>query len=232
MDVAVANDGSLLIGDASDRVFRFRRGRLTVAATIKFPVEVGIDPRGGFAVVNDETRIRRVDPRGRVTTLARGLAQITALAFDPDGNIYFSELVGRVRRLDRATGAITTVAESGLNRPHGLVVAGDRLFVADTFNDRVVSIELATGAVTTAATGFVQPVDVDRGPDGTVYVADFGNNRLARIDAGSPVTVARLIGVNSVWVRGGAVYVTERIFPRVRRVDLATGAVRTIVGGL
>ena len=233
MDVAIANDGSLLIGDQSDRVLRFRRGRLTVAARVKFPVEVDADPRGGFAVLNDETRIRRVDARGRVTTLARGLAQVTALDFDPQGNVYFSELVGRVRRLDRATGVITTVA-TGFDRPHGLVFAGSTVYVCDTFADRLAAIDLATGVVTTVARGLDEPVDVDRAPDGTLYVADYSNSRLARIADGAPVTVAQLIGPNGVAVSrdGRTAYLTERIFPRVRRVDLATGAVRTVVGGL
>jgi hypothetical protein len=35
MDVAVARDGSLLIADVSDRVFRFRGKKLTVAASIR-----------------------------------------------------------------------------------------------------------------------------------------------------------------------------------------------------
>jgi hypothetical protein len=64
MDVAVARDGSLLIADVSDRVFRLRGKKLTVAASIRFPVEVASDPRGGFAALNKETRIRRVDSRG------------------------------------------------------------------------------------------------------------------------------------------------------------------------
>ena len=238
MDVAVDRDGSLLIGDQSDRVLRFRRGRLTVAARIVFPVEVAIHPRGGFAVLNNETRIRRVDARGRVTTIARGLALVTALAYDPAGNLYVSELMtpsgpGRVRRIDARTGAFTTILATGLDRPHGLVVAGDTLYVCDTFHNRLVAIDLATGASSTAAANLSMPVDVERGPDGTIFIADYGNNRLARLSGDSAVTVARLIGPNGVAVnRAGRVYVTERIFPRVRSVDPATGVVRTVVGGL
>src|SRR4029453_9421419 len=96
------------IADVSDRVFRLRGKKLTVAASIRFPVEVASDPRGGFAALNNETRIRRVDARGRVTTLASGLAQVTALAFDAEGNVYFSELVGAGRRIDPGAGATTT----------------------------------------------------------------------------------------------------------------------------
>jgi streptogramin lyase len=231
MDVAVARDGSLVIGDNSNRVFRLRRGRLTVAASIRFPVEIAIDPRGGFAVASDERRIRRVDARGRATTLASGLAQITALAFDASGNVYFSELGGRVRRLDRTTRSITTLVDTGLDRPHGLVVAGGTLYVCDTFNNRLVAIELASRAVRTHATGFQSPVDVERGPDGALYVADYGNNRIAHVSGGAVTTVGRIVGPNGVAVgANGTIYVTERLLPRVRAVNPSTGAVRTIVG--
>ena len=231
MDVAVARDGSLLIGDVSDRVFRFRGKKLTVAASIRFPVEVAVDPRGGFAALNNETRIRRVDPRGRVTTLASGLAQVTALAFDADGNVYFSELVGRVRRIDRATGAITTLLAEGLDRPHGLVVADGTLVVCDTFNNRLVGIDLASRTARTYATGFDTPVDVERARDGTLYVADYGNNRVARVVDGRGVTVATGVGANGIAVgAGGTIYLTERLLPRVRALNPATGRIRTIVG--
>jgi streptogramin lyase len=231
MDVAVARDGSLLIADVSDRIFRFRGKKLTVAASIRFPVEVAIDPRGGFAALNDETRIRRVDPRGRVTTLASGLAQVTALAFDAQGNVYFSELVGRVRRLDRASGVITTLLGEGLNRPHGLVVHGGTLVVCDTFNNRLVGIDLATGAPRTYATGFDTPVDVERSRDGALYVADYGNNRVAHVVDGRAVTVVRGVGANGIAAgAGGTIYLTERLLPRVLALNLATGRIRTIVG--
>ena len=232
MDVAVARDGSLLIGDVSDRVFWLRGKKLTVAASIRFPVEVAIDPRGGFAALNNETRIRRLDPSsGRMTTLAKGLAQVTALAFDADGNVYFSELVGRVRRLDRATGTITTLLAEGLDRPHGLVVAGGTLVICDTFNNRLVGIELESGASRTYATGFDTPVDVERSRDGTLYVADYGNNRIARVADGRGVTVATGIGANGIAVGpGGTIYFTERLLPRVRALNPATGRIRTIVG--
>ena len=230
-DVAVARDGSLLVGDISNRVLRLRGKRLSVIATIKFPVEVAIDPRGGFAVASNETRIRRVDARGRATTLASGLAQITALAFDAEGNVYFSELGGRVRRFDRATRRISTLVEAGLNQPHGLVVDGGTVYVCDTFNGRLVAIDLATGEVRTHATGFQIPVDVDRGPDGALYVADAGGNRIARVAGGEVTTVAHLIAPNGVAVAPNrTIYVTERLLPRVRAVDPATGSVRTVVG--
>ena len=98
-DVAVARDGSLLFGDISNRVLRLRGGRLTRVATIGFPVEVAIDPRGGFAVASNETRIRRVDaktgtiesvagaPVPDFTRLALGLALDTDATVGDDGTV-------------------------------------------------------------------------------------------------------------------------------------------------
>ena len=136
-----------------------------------------------------------------------------------------------MRRLDRATGAITTLLGAGLDRPHGLVVAGGTLVVCDTFNNRLVGIDLASGASRTYTTGFDTPVDVERSRDGTLYVADYGNNRVARVVDGRAVTVATGVGANGIAVGpGGTVYLTERLLPRVRALNPATGRIRTVVG--
>jgi sugar lactone lactonase YvrE len=145
--------------------------------------------------------------------------------------VYFSELVGRVRRLDRATGAITTLLGQGLDRPHGLVVAGRTLVVCDTFNNRLIGIDLASGAARTYATGFDTPVDVERSRDGTLYVADSGNTRVARVVDGRGVSVATGVEANGIAVGpNGTIYLTERLLPRVRSLNPATGRIRTIVG--
>ena len=163
-------------------------------------MEVAIDPRGGFAVASNGTRIRRVDARCRATTLASGPRADHRARVRRAGERL---LLGARRarpRLDRATRRITTLVDSGLNQAHGLVVDGGTLYVCDTFNSRLVAIDLATGVARTHATGFLIPVDVDRGPNGALYVADAGGNRIARVSGGDVTTVARLISPNGVAV--------------------------------
>jgi serine/threonine protein kinase, bacterial len=256
-------DGNLLVSDFSNRVFRARPGGPlavvagngepghdgdggpAVRARVGFPVEVARDPRGGFAIVSGERWIRRVGEDGVIRTIAE-LASPTALAFDAAGNLFVSELGGRIRRIDAGTGAVTTFAGVGgegyggdggpavaaqLNRPHGLAVAADgTVYVCDTFNNRIRRIG-PDGIITTLATGVNSP-DLELARDGSLYVADFGNNRIARVSLdGAVSTVASAAGPNAVAVdAAGLVYFTERGVGRIRRLDPSTGAVTTVLG--
>ncbi len=234
-DIAVEPSGALLVADLSNRVFRQAGERLTlvagngrdgrtgdggpaVRAAIGFPVEVALDPTGGFGIVHGERWIRHVDPRGTIRTVAE-FVRPTALAYDSAGNLWVSEIDGRVHRRDRSTGALTTY--SGFHQPHGLDVAADgTVYVCDTFNNRVQRIT-PDGQVTTLAGGLNLPVDLDIGPEGDVYVADFNGNRVLRITPAGTVSVVAtgVAGTNSVAVGADrAIYVTQRGLARVRRI--------------
>lgn len=238
-DVAVEPAGTLLVADLSNRIFRQDGRRLSVVAgngragragdggpavraAVGFPVEVAVDPRGGFGIVHDERWIRHVDPGGTIRTVAE-FQQPTALAYDAAGNLWVSELPGRVQRRDAATGALATYA--GFNQPHGLDVAADgTVYVCDTFNNRIQRIDPG-GAVTTLAAGLNLPVDLDVGPDGNVYVADFGGSRVFRITPAGAMTQigGSFAGTNSVAVGADeSIYITERGRPTIRRIAVAS----------
>jgi streptogramin lyase len=238
MDVVVEPSGSLLVSDFSDRVFRLIGDRLTllagngrpghtgdggpaVRAAIGFPVEIGVDPRGGFGIVHGERWVRHIDPFGTITTVAE-FQQPTALAYDSRGNLWVSELLGGVKRRDAATGAVTTYA--GFNRPHGLAVAADgTVYVADTFNNRIQRISPG-GSVTTLADGINQPNDVALGPDGNIYSTEWGSSRILRFTpTGVATRIADSTRPSSVAVGAdGMVYVTEERRGAVRRIRVAS----------
>lgn len=216
------------------------------SARVGFPVEVAPGPRGGFGVVSDERAVRHVAESGRIRTVA-ALAQPTALAYDSRGDLFVSLLGGRVVRIDAASGVVSPFAGAGeqgfgggggpavaalLNRPHGLVVDERGVFVCDTFNNRIRSIDVRTGRIETFAADLNQPNDIALGPDRALYVSDYGNDRVARIDARGVVsTVARASGPNAVAVGAdGLVLFTERGRGWVRAVDPGTGQVTTVLG--
>ena len=146
--------------------------------------------------------------------------------FDRQGNLYFSEARNHtVRRVDLATGVITTVAGTGaegysgdggpavsatLNQIYALIIdANNDIYVVDRLNAAVRRIEAATGIITTVA-GTGEPG----------YSGD-----------GGPGNMAQLREPNDVFLDGrGGLLIADIQDQRVRRLDLATGIITTFAG--
>jgi sugar lactone lactonase YvrE len=148
------------------------------------------------------------------------LPRDTAVA--PDGSLYIADTSNnRIRRI-RPSGTISTVAGTGarayggdggpakaasLSLPHDVTVADSGVvFVADANNHRVRRIAV-DGIITTVA----------------------GNGSRGSSGDGGPARRARLMNPKSVALFGGGLYVAD-LSNSVRRVDLATGTITTVVG--
>jgi hypothetical protein len=141
--------------------------------------------------------------------------------YDAQGNLYISEQgARRIRKVDAVTGEITTYAGTGVpgfsgdggpanlaqfNTPRGsdavpcfkMVIDGQKLYVADSLNNRIRVIDLGSGIIDTfAGTGeegyggdggparlarLNFPTDVALGPDHSLYIADAHNHVIRRI---------------------------------------------------
>ena len=162
-------------------------GGQATAALLNNPFDLAFDPAGNLCFSDTYNHcIRRIDARsGVITTIAgcgeRGFAgdggpavqarmdQPYGIVIDRTGNIYVADrLNGRVRRIDGASGVITTLAgdgsgkfsgdggksdRSGMAEPNGLALDREhrRLFIADVADHRVRVIDLASGIITTFA---------------------------------------------------------------------------------
>jgi len=203
------------------------------------------------------------------------------VAIDPTGTFTLVTEYGghRIRRVEIATGATTTLAGSGtrgfldgagasarFNRPWGIAIdpSGTFALVGDRYNHRVRRVDIATGATTTLAgsgsDGFLdgaggsaqfnQPAGVAIDPSGTfALVAEHGNHRIRRVDlatgatttltgsgsagfldgAGGSAQFNRPTGI-AIDPSGGYALVGGYYNHRIRRVDLATGATTTLAG--
>ncbi len=215
-------------------------------AMLASPTDVVADAQGNLYIAdNGNHRIRRIDRNGIITTVAGtgepgfsgdgGLATAarlmnpSALALDVEGNLYIADVGNnRIRRVDRATGIITTVAGSGargfagdggpataaaFNGLRGLAIGpGGDLFVADFFNQRVRRIS-ADGTITTVA------------GNGT-----FNISNEQQLGDGGPATQAVVrwpidVAVDQV----GNLYIAENASHRIRRVT-PDGIITTVVG--
>jgi hypothetical protein len=147
-------------------------------------------------------------------------------AFDAKGNLYISD--GRnhtIRRIDKATGVITTVAGSGrqgysgdggpataatLNNLYSLQVAtnGD-IYIVDRLNAAIRKVDAGTGIITTVA-----------GTGESGYGGD-----------GGPGIRAQLREPNDCFLDGkGGLLIADVQDQRIRRLDLKTGLITTFAG--
>jgi NHL repeat len=152
--------------------------------------DVAVDPDGNVYIAGN-SRIRKVDARGIITTIVetgtKGLGEwnptaeagITGVAVGPFGDIYFIDYGNaRIRRIDRR-GVVMTIAgnavggysgdggpatEASLRGPEHLWVdAVGNIFVADTYNRRIRMID-TSGIITTVAGNGSQAFTGDGGP--------------------------------------------------------------------
>lgn len=187
------------------------------------PYAVALDANGVayIADAGDNNRIRRLHPDGRVDTLAGSgegwrdgpalQAQFntpSGIALDAAGNVYVADTGNnRIRRIG-TDGVVTTLAGDGqpgfadgaaaqarFDAPMGVAVGGDgRVFVADTYNDRIRVIE-PDGTVRTLAGGerpgsvdgigtqarLDTPVALALDAHGNLLIADLYNNAIRRL---------------------------------------------------
>jgi len=139
------------------------------------------------------------------------------LAFDPHGNLLIADALNqRIRRVDTATGIITTVAgnrlsgysgdggpatSANLGFPNAVAVdAHGNLYISDYYSQHIRRVDAVTGNITTVAGGgsggdggaatsavLVYPVGVAADNSGNVFVADDSNNRIRRVDSGTGI---------------------------------------------
>ncbi len=136
-----------------DVATRQQIGVSTAALGLKNPQGLGVDPVSGDLFVADKAnnRVVRVQSTdGSSFSVVRsytGLSKPEGAAVDTQGRLYVADTANhRVVIMDAADGVVTgtITGPSAFSEPQSVHVAGDTLYVADTFNDRVQSYTWST----------------------------------------------------------------------------------------
>ena len=186
-------------------------------------------------------RIRKIHPDGHIETVAgtgqkgysgdNGPARLATfnlpheIRFDSDGNLYVVDMANHaVRRIDKTTGIIQTIAGTGAPG-----YSGD--------------------GGPAASAQLKQPHSIQFGPTGDLYICDIGNHVIRRIDRtglistfagtgkpgptpdGAPISGTPLNGPRSIdFDAAGHLWLATREGNQVFEFDLATGIIRHRAG--
>ena len=256
--VLIDGSGDLLIADASNhRIRKVSGGNITTvvgtgvagfsgdsgaatAAQVDGPAGIALDASGSNLYIADfnNHRVRKVDSGGTITTVAgTGVAGSTgdggaatsaqingpiSVFVDGNDNLYIVEFSGnRVRKV--SSGTISTVAGTG--------TAG---FSGDS------------GPATSAQLNGPSKIFVDS--SGNLYIVDFTNNRIRKVDTGGTITTIAGTGVSGRIDDGGPAtsaqfhepraldrdrdgnfYIPDGQNHRIRKID-TSGIITTVAG--
>jgi trimeric autotransporter adhesin len=187
-------------------------GGPATGASVNNPQGVAIDSAGNLFIADfANSRIRKVDHATQVITTVAG-----------NGTASFA-----------GDGGPATAAE--LNFPVGVAVdSSGNLFIADTGNKRIRKVDHTTQNIATVAGNGNFASSGDGGPatsagmeaetvavdsSGNFFIADFGNNRIRKVDTGGTITTVAGNGTNGFTGDGGPATSAELWTPRGITVD-------------
>jgi gliding motility-associated-like protein len=274
-------------------------GGVATNASFNNPASVALDAAGNIYVSDKiNQRIRKIAiSTGIITTIAgTGTAGFSGdggqaiiaemnspgdICVDALNNIYFVDAQNfRVRKIDPATGIISTVAgngtasyagetilaiNAGLHYPNGLAVDAANLYISLFSKQRICKVNLATGILSTIGGTGINGYSGDGGPainasfgypgglsisaSGEVYVADYNNNRIRKIDGAGIVTTVAGNGTAAFSGDGGLgtnasinlpfgvfvdasdnIFIADNSNYVIRKVTTATGIISTVAG--
>ena len=176
-------------------------GIASTSAELYGPQGMALDSVGNIYIADlSNNRIRKIDvTSGFISTIAGtgtggyngdGIAATTAqiyspsaLAFDQSGNLYFTDRSNnRIRKIDNTTGLISTIAGTGISGYNGDGIA-------------------ATAAELSG------PNEVSFDSNGNLFIADWFNNRVRRIDKTTGI-ITTVTGTGTAGYNGDGIAAT------------------------
>ncbi len=164
-----------------------------------YPGDGAHDGTNWYVADSGNSRIVRIDAARNVTVVSDvGWNDPRVVALDPDGvHLWVGDQSSGDNKVVKITKTGTVVTElrgTGLDGPWGVVADATGVYVADTYNNRVVKINATTDlemwqTTEVGGTPLSRPRTIEIGDDGNLYIGDADNDRVVSLN---PTTGAEL----------------------------------------
>jgi sugar lactone lactonase YvrE len=248
-DVCIDNHGNLYIADFSNTAVRRVDAATQIISTVytdpswAFMMAVCTDTLGNVYFTENSNWLKKTNVSTGIATVIAGtgiagysgdggpasnaqMCNPAGICIDPSGNIYFSDYSNsRIRKIDQATGIISTIAGNGtlgfggdggpasaaiLHGPYALCISeGGDLYFSDDSNFVIRKISASTGIISTVA--------------GTLGISGFGGE-------GGPATSAIIGDIRGVCVDNHNNIYIDDISCSCRKIQASTGFINRIAG--
>ena len=211
-----AHNGFLYVADTyNHRVQKFRIGENTLGlnatadGSISNPGGVApMYPGGGvtdgsnwYIADSGNSRILKLDASHNATVIsATGWNDPRSIALDPDGvHLWVGDQTGpggthKVVEITKTGTVVKSIGGTGLYGPWGLYVDTTGVYIADTYDNRIVKINPNTdteiwSTTTVSGTALSRPRTLTMGSDGNIYAGDTDNDRVVILNrtTGAPI---------------------------------------------
>jgi len=232
-------------------------GETGTATTINLaqPQGVSLDALGNIYIADTGSgRVRKVDTAGRISTLMGAgnglpfsgtfagnafLFSPTAVAANPGGGYVVVDAIFGIAASVDALGTISLIPTAAVNflfLPAGIAISGSTIYIADTYDNRIlkftggtnISVFAGTGApgysgdngLATKATLFL-PSGVAADSKGNVYIADTLNSAIRMVDPTGKITTIAGTGKPGFTGDKGQASNAQMTFPTSVNIDAA-----------
>jgi len=219
-------------------------GGPATAAQVNEPYELIFDKQGNLYFTDMPNHaIRRVDAKTKIITTIAGTGQPGfggdggpavkaqfkqphSIAFDKDGAMLICDIGNfRIRRIDMKTGMISTYAGTGDKQPtpdgapiEGTSLNGPRAIAVDAQGNLYLALREGNA---------IYKID----PARKVITHIAGTGEKGYTGDGGPAVDAKLSGPKGVSISpDGGLYIADTESHTIRRIDLKTGTIKTILG--
>jgi sugar lactone lactonase YvrE len=271
--IAIGTGGNLFIADTANHRIRKVSGSsgiITTLAGLGVAGFLGDDPQPAAATALSSPQIVATDSTGNVFVADTSNHRIRKI--DLSGVITTAAGSGPSDRVGGFAGDNGPATAARLSFPSGVTVdSSGNLLIADTGNNRIRKVDARSGIISTIAGGggrsdakaagfsgdngpavsalLNQPFGINVDARGNLFIADFGNHRIRRVDAATGIiTTAAGNGKSSFSGDNGPATAAALPFPvavkvdaagnlfiadsshRIRKVAAATGIITTVAG--